>query len=126
MSMKTIVRTVLQVGILYLFFLLGQLIARFFDLIIPGSIIGLLLLLTGLLLRVIPASLIKDGAKLMILFLPLFFIPATVGIVQYPEFLSVKGVLLILIVVVSTCISLALTGWTSQFFEQRETEGKKL
>lgn len=114
------IRIVVQVILLYMVFLLGEAIAQFFNLIIPGSIIGLLLLLTGLILGVVPIELIEDGARALLLFLPLFFVPATVGIVQYPEFLSGKGLLMIAIVVVSTCISLAGAGWASRFFEAKK------
>ncbi|WP_088009621.1 CidA/LrgA family protein [Indiicoccus explosivorum] len=117
-------RIVMQVAVLYLFFLLGEAVVAFFGLIIPGSVVGLLLLLTGLLTKVVPISLIEDGAKAMLLFLPLFFVPATVGIIEYPEFLSSRGALLIVMVLVSTCISLISAGWTGQLLERHSGEAE--
>lgn len=120
MAIRKLIRTVIQGFLLYLLFLLGEAVVRIFGLVIPGSIAGLLILLAGLLTRVVPVGLIEDGAKAFLLFLPLFFVPATVGIVQYPEFLSLQGALLIFMVVLSTCISLIAAGWASQLFEDRK------
>ena len=122
MSIRKAIRIVLQVAILYLFFLLGEMVVRFFGLIIPGSVAGLMLLLLALMTKLVPVGLIEDGAKAMLLFLPLFFIPATVGIVEYPEFLSSRGVLMIAIVLVSTCISLISAGWAGQVLERDSDE----
>lgn len=124
MAIKKLIRIIIQAFLLYSFFLLGEIAVRFFNLIIPGSIIGLLILLAGLLTRIIPIGLIEDGAKAFLLFLPLFFVPATVGIVQYPEFLSLTGALLIFLAVASTCVSLVAAGWLSQFFEKLDSKRK--
>ena len=47
-------------------------------------------------------ELIKDGAGFLLAFLALFFIPATVGIMDYPELLSWAGLGMVLAIVIST------------------------
>ena len=55
----------------------------------------------------------------MLAMLPLFLIPATVGVMNYPEFLSLQGVLILTIVIVSTLITMVIAGRTSQYYEQK-------
>ena len=86
--MVKVIRIVFQVIILYFFSFLGSWIVQILSLQFPGSIVGLLLLFVCLYFRIIPVELIKDGAGFLLAFLALFFIPATVGIMDYPELLS--------------------------------------
>lgn len=112
-------RILFQVGVLYLILLVGQFITYFLKLPIPGSITGLLLLFFCLYFNVIPEKYIKEGAGFMLAMLPLFLIPATVGVMNYPEFLSLQGVLLFTIVIVSTLITMVIAGRTSQYYERK-------
>lgn len=110
MSQLKIIRIVLQVAVLYAFCFIGTVIVDFLHIPLPGSIIGLVLLLIGLLTKVIPDWFIKEGAGFLLSILTLLFIPATVGIMNYPELLSGYGVLLVMIVLISTVFTLVLTG----------------
>lgn len=112
-------RILCQIGMLYVIFLIGQWITHFLKLPIPGSITGLLLLFFCLYFNVIPENFIKEGAGFMLALLPLFLIPATVGVMNYPEFLSFQGILLLTIVIVSTLITMVVAGRTSQYYEEK-------
>jgi len=57
---------------------------------------------------------IEDGAVFFNNNLPLFFIPATVGIIDYFYLFSGKGFLLIIIVLVSTALVMSVSGLVSQ------------
>ncbi|MBS4175241.1 CidA/LrgA family holin-like protein [Bacillus sp. FJAT-49736] len=114
----------LQICILYIFSFIGTVIHNYFHLIIPGSIIGLILLFICLCLKIVPVMWIENGAGFLLSILMLFFIPTTVGIMNYPSLLSVQGALLILAVLLSTIISIAIAGKTGQFFEKKSQKGK--
>lgn len=114
------IRIVLQIGVLYLFTLIGTWIVDWTHLPLPGSIIGLLLLLIGLLTGIVPESFVKDGAGFLISILTLLFIPATVGIMNYPELLSGYGILLVVILAISTLFTLTLTGKIAMRMEARQ------
>ena len=114
----------LQVGVLYIFSFVGNVIQNFFHLIIPGSIIGLLLLFICLCLKIIPVMFIKSGADFLLSILMLFFIPTTVGIMNYPFLLSIHGALLIVAVLLSTIVSIAITGMAGQFLEKKAQKRK--
>jgi len=120
-----IIRTIAQIAILWVFYYIGVLIVEWTNIFIPPSIIGLVLLWTLLMLNIINVKLIQDGASFLIAFLTLFFIPSTVGVVEYPELLTLSGLLLVLAVFVSTVIVIVVTGKVSQFIERKEQEVKE-
>ncbi len=113
---------IIQIGLLYVISMIGEFIAKGLHLPIPGSIIGLLLLFVCLHFKIIPETYIKDGAGFILVILPLFLIPATVGVVQYPELLSLNGMLLIIIVMVSTFLTMIVVGRSSQWYEVKKEE----
>ncbi len=109
----------IQILVLYLFSALGEIISTVFQLPLPGSIIGLLLLFICLYYKIIPAMYIKNGAVFLLAVLPLFFIPATVGVIQYPELLSSKGMFLIILVIISTLMTIIVAGRVSEVYEEK-------
>ena len=119
-----IIRTIAQIAIIWVFYYIGVLIVEWTNIFIPPGIIGLVLLWALLMLNIINVKLIQEGASFLIAFLTLFFIPATVGVVEYPELLTRSGALLVLAVFVSTVIVIIVTGKVSQFIERKEQEVK--
>jgi holin-like protein len=111
-----IVRIIAQVGLLYLFYLVGEYVKQWLHLPIPGSIVGLLLLFVLLLCRVVPVGWIENGATAVLAYLPLFFIPATAGIVNHLSLFSGKGLLLIVVLIVSTVLTIASAAHSSRWF----------
>lgn len=110
---------IVQIGFLYGLSLIGNLIVNLLAIPIPGSIVGLILLFIGLYFKLIPVGFIQEGAGFILVVLPLFLIPSTVGVVQYPELLSRWGVMLILMVMVSTFLTMIVVGKLSAFYEQQ-------
>ncbi|MGG1572836.1 CidA/LrgA family holin-like protein [Fictibacillus sp. NRS-1165] len=119
------IRIILQIVILSAFSMLGEAVHHFFHLPIPGSIIGLILLLTGLSIKMVPVKLIEDGAGFLLSFLPLLFIPAMAGVINYPSLFSGNGALLMLIVVLSTIVTMVAAGIASQWLEQKAAKRKE-
>ncbi|KQL37546.1 holin [Psychrobacillus sp. FJAT-21963] len=103
-----------------MFSFLGTVIVQSLHIKFPGSIIGLILLFAGLYFKLIPISLIKDGAGFLLSVLTLFFVPATVGVMNYPELLSFQGLLLILSVIISTIITIIISGRVGQYLETKQ------
>ena len=92
------VTLLLQVGVLYVFSLVGTWIQEIFHLSISGNLIGMLILFLLLSTRV----------------LPLFLIPSTTGLMEYGSFLFSKGSIIFLLVVASTVVTLIVSGYISQ------------
>jgi holin-like protein len=121
------IKVFLQIVVLYIFYIVGVWLSDRLHLPLPGSIIGLLLLWAVLLLKIFPLNWIESGANFILSYLPLFFIPATVGVMNYFHVFAGKGIFLILIVVLSTLITMAIAGYTSQYLAGREeTEREEL
>lgn len=74
---------------------------------------------------VLNVKLIQDGASFLIAFLTLFFIPSTVGVIEYPELLSTAGIILVVAVIISTAIAFIVTGKVSQMIERKESGVKE-
>ncbi len=117
-----VLRIILQILIIWLFYYAGVLIVEWTGVFIPPSIIGLVLLWVCLMLNIVKVKWIQNGAGFLISFLTLFFIPTTVGIIEYPELSTLAGVLLMLAVILSTLVTLFITGKTAQWIEKKETE----
>lgn len=122
-SIKNLSLIIVQMLALYLISLIGVFISSFLNLPIPGSIVGLLLLLICLHFKVIQEKQIKDGAGFLLVLLPLFLIPATVGVIQFPILLSMKGMLIVGIVIISTMITIIVVGRVSERYENKKIEG---
>ncbi len=120
-----VVRIIVQIGILNIFYYMGVGIVSFLHLPLPGSVIGLLLLALSFNFKIIKVEYIQEGAGFLIGILTLFFIPATVGVIDYPELWSKTGLLIILAVIASTLISIYITGLLGQLIEKKEAAKKE-
>lgn len=105
---------VLQVGIIYLITKAGEWVQSQFNLPIPGSIVGLFLLLILLSCKAIPEKWIREGANFLLSTMMLFFIPATVGIMNYFDIFRGRGWLLVLGIIVSACIVMIFSGFVAE------------
>ncbi|MHA6250550.1 CidA/LrgA family protein [Oceanobacillus sp. CAU 1775] len=106
-------------GILHIAFLFGLLyignwIQASLSLSIPGSVIGMLLLFALLKFGIIKLDWIKEGTQFILRNLTLFFIPVTIGFIEYLELFSGSGLYLLLIAIISTGIVMGVSGFVSQ------------
>lgn len=103
-----------QFGIILLILLFSDMIQSYFNLSIPSSIIGILILLLLLLFKLIRLEWVEDISKVLLDNLSLLFIPAGVGIIN--EFEIFKGNILpiIFIIVITTIVVILVTGYTVQ------------
>ncbi|MEC1681493.1 CidA/LrgA family holin-like protein [Bacillus mojavensis] len=120
-----IIRIILQVLILYVFFIIGEALQHLFHLPISGSIVGLVLLLICFALRIVPVAIIEDGAGFLLSFLPLLFIPAMTGVMNYPSLVSLNGLMLLITFVLSTIFTIIAAGSASQVLEKRANKRKE-
>lgn len=117
-----IIRTIAQILILYVFYYIGVFIVEITGLPLPASIIGLVLLAFCLQMKWVKVEYIREGAGFLIAFMTLFFIPPIVGIIDYPQLLSVEGFLLLGTVFVSTLFAILISSKLSEIIEKKELE----
>ncbi|MBI2517176.1 MAG: CidA/LrgA family protein [Opitutae bacterium] len=72
-------RTVLGLAIILGCFLAGEFFKRRFGLIVPGSVLGLFLLLALLITRVVRLDWVEEASRLLLFLLPVFFVPIYVN-----------------------------------------------
>lgn len=120
-----VLRIIVQIGILNIFYYIGVGIVSVLHLPLPASVVGLLLLALSLQFKIIKVAYIQDGAGFLIGVLTLFFIPATVGVIDYPQLWTSTGLLVMLAVTASTLISIYVTGTLSQVIEKKEAANKE-
>lgn len=109
----------LHSSVLVVFYLIGLWIQQTFNLFIPGSIIGMLLLFSMLLFNIIDVRWIEEGVQFVIKHMILLFIPATVGLINYLDLFKGKGMLIIVAVLLSTIIVMSASAMTSNVLSKR-------
>lgn len=113
---KKVMKVIVQIIFIWGFLLVGTWISNFFSIPLPGSIIGLVLLFTSLKLRIVKLQWIDAGARFLTGELLLFFVPAAVGVIQYEDIFGIIGIKLIIIIICSTMVVMASTGWVAEKF----------
>lgn len=102
--------------------LLGEVVARLFDLAIPGPVIGMgLLLLILMRCSTVPVDL-ESTATGVLSHLSLLFIPAGVGVVAHLAILGDEWQAILGSLVGSTVITVWVTGWVLQKMHRRDRD----
>jgi len=116
-----------SVFVILLYQLIGELFQKFFGLSIPGPVIGLVLLLLTLLLiqkreRAVPIKEdLYNSAEILLNYLPLLFIPVGVGVVMHLSLLEDNLASVVLVIILGTLLTLALTGYVMEKILRKKT-----
>lgn len=89
--------------------LAGEAAVRALTLPVPGPVVGMILLFALMIARAPLPSELSGTAEGMLKHLSLLFVPAGVGVVQHLDRLGHDGLRLVVVVVLTTVISLAVT-----------------
>lgn len=102
--------------------LVGEIIARAFDLAIPGPVIGMGLLLAILLFRKQVPQTLDDTANGILAHLSLLFVPAGVGVVAHLAILGNEWQAILGSLIGSTVVTVLVTGWVLQRMHRRQRD----
>ncbi|VWL84802.1 CidA/LrgA family protein [Oceanivirga miroungae] len=114
----------IQLMYLMAFSLAGDSISKAFGLPIPGSVIGMILLFLSLQFNFLKLEKIETVGNFLVNNLPILFVAAGVGIMTKYDLIEDKIVSFLLICVISTIISIAIIGKTTQVIK-RKREARK-
>lgn len=117
---------VVGIFVVLLFYAIGEGVSLAINGVIPGSVIGMLLLFVALQLRVIPSGSVKGFASFLTSNMALFFVPAGVGLMVAYRVLLQNWVAITVVSVVSTVIVMAVVGHTHQQFEKKQQQNNQL
>ena len=104
------IKTVVQVAILAGISLLGNGLSSYFQLGIPGNILGLLILFVLMERKLIALQWVEAGADFLIAELLLFFIPSAIGVMRYKSLFEAELGNLLLVIVASILAVLVFVG----------------
>ncbi|MFU8895208.1 MAG: CidA/LrgA family protein [Gammaproteobacteria bacterium] len=109
--------------LIFLCQLAGETLVRLLGVPIPGPVAGMVILLLGLVVAGgIPAGLRRAGHGLLT-YLPLFFVPAGVGLVAHGSRLRSDWFPILLAIVGSTLLTMVLVGWVIARYAVPEEAG---
>ncbi len=109
---------------LLFFYLLGLGVSLLIGGIIPGSVLGMVLLFMALAFGWLPVQRIERIAELMLDNMILFFLPAAVGLITSVGLISANLVAILVAATVSTVLIVAVVAGTQQRLEIRKRKRK--
>ena len=114
-------------GIIVLLFcqFIGECIAKFFELLVPGPVIGMVLLLIFLLIRKESFESLDNAVALHLRYLPLLFIPAAMGIITQVDIITKEFWAIAIALVVGTLVALAFSAKFMDYLTIRSDKGQK-
>jgi holin-like protein len=83
-------------ALILLFWVLGEALAAWAALPVPGSVLGMLLLTAALRLRIVLVPAVRPAAEVLVRYMALFFVPPGVGVLLYLELLRAEWLALAL------------------------------
>jgi len=102
----------LQIVLITLFSLLGQMLANAAGLPVPGGVIGMALVLALLASGLLRVRNVHRGASWLLGEMLLFFVPAVMSLLDHREFLGVLGAKLLVVILLGTALVMAGTALT--------------
>jgi holin-like protein len=106
------VKIIKQTGILFTIAWAGELVRFFLPFNFPAGIIGLIILLVLLLSGLLRLENIQELSNFLLANMSFFFIPAGVNAINYFNLLGNAAIQLILICVISTIVTFAVTAFS--------------
>jgi len=114
-------------GIIVLLFcqFLGECISKLFDLLVPGPVIGMVILLIFLLIRKASFQSLDNAVALHLRYLPLLFIPAAMGIITQIDIITKEFWAIIIALFVGTIVALAFSAKFMDYLTNKSIKGDK-
>lgn len=112
--------------IIFLINYVGILLSKILHLPLPGTIVSLLLLFLMLQFKVLKLEKIENAGNFLLLNMTIFFMPPTVKIIDSYELLEKDLFKIIVIIIVSTFLTMGITGKVVQLMiDFKERKEKK-
>ncbi len=113
--------------VIFFFQLLGEVLKKFFEMRIPGPVIGLILLLITLIfLKRFKTTIVNklrndvlDTSNYILSYLSLLFVPIGVGVVMHLSYLENNLFKVLVIVFISTILTIGLTAFLMEKINKR-------
>ena len=114
-----------QILLILLFSFLGELLHDLIPLPVPASIYGMVLLFAALSLRIVRLDQIQEAGDFFVSILPVLFVAPIVSLLDCWEIIRPNLLPITVILLVSTLICFAVSGWIPQWMMKHKKEEKK-
>ena len=104
-------KIIIQIAIIFSICWVSQIVEALLPIAFPASVIGLVLLLILLLTRVLRVDHIREKSDFLLSNMAFFFIPAGVSIISYFDILASSLLPFLVVCVVSTVLTFAVTAY---------------
>ena len=104
-------KIICQIAIIFTICWISQIVEAILPFPFPASVIGMVLLLILLLVRALKLDHIREKSDFLLSNMAFFFIPAGVSIINYFDILASNLIPLLVICLVSTLLTFAVTVW---------------
>ena len=105
-----------EISIILAIYGLGELLVLLLDTDFPGSVVGMLILLTLLHLKWLDVNHIRYISSFLLSYMPLFFIPAGVSVMASYTLMAGFVWQIVLITLLSTVVVMVVTGVSVEWF----------
>lgn len=106
------------ITLILVFQVIGELISRITGIPVPGSVLGMLLMLIAFFIKDDLIDTIRPTGGVLLSNLSLLFVPAGVGIMRHGQRFMDEGVGIIAVILISTVIAMLVTAYTIVFVEK--------
>ena len=102
-------KVVLQVGLLSTIWISMDGLRQHFGWSLPAGLIGFALLALGLFTGLVKAQWLQAGTNWLMAEMLLFFVPAMLVVIEYPDLIRHQGLRILAVIVISTACVMAVT-----------------
>ncbi|MEG0474928.1 MAG: CidA/LrgA family protein [Carnobacterium sp.] len=111
-----------QLFIILCFSFIGEMVSKGFDLPVPGSVIGMVLLFLALQFKLLDVKSVEKAGNFLLSNLSLLFVPASVGIMVYFPLIKENWWILLIILLLTSGFTLIFVGLLVQKIKRKFEE----
>jgi holin-like protein len=111
--------------IILVIYFAGEILSELTNITVPGSIIGMILLLILLCTKVVKLEMVDTVAKFFLEHLAFFFVPAGVGLLTSLNVIKDSWIRLVIVCILTTIITIGVTALVVDFMTKERDENTK-
>jgi holin-like protein len=111
--------------IILVIYFAGEILSELTNITVPGSIIGMILLLILLCTKVVKLEMVDTVAKFFLEHLAFFFVPAGVGLLTSLNVIKDSWIRLVIVCILTTIITIGATALTVDFMTKEKDKVTK-
>lgn len=111
-------KTLKEFSLILIILFIGQVLQQKYNIPVPGTILGMIILLLLLITRVLKIERIEKISDVLLEHLTLFFVPSVVGIMNLFDKVKDIWFYLLIILIISTIVVMTVTGLTVQVLDK--------